>query len=161
MKNVIVIVVASIVSMLLIVQLFFLLYATKPEYFGLQNPQVNSTNMGVQLFHKDSLAIAEKKISEDTTVLAHKNAGIKQAKKKEKNEPPHIQPIAAAITPVDSVDWKDEAKILEAMKIEDASKILRTMNDKDVRSIIGKLKKKTAAKILASFEPERAARLLR
>ncbi|MFA6542746.1 MAG: hypothetical protein WCT99_14190 [Bacteroidota bacterium] len=155
MKNTVVIVIGSIVSTLIIIQVFFLAYANKPELFT-----------GIQ--HPDSAAVAspprslENPIPETTDTLAA--ASDDAAAKPQMSEPAKVesQKTASSVKPVPPpVDWKSKAKLLEAMKVDEAARIITTMKDDEIKMILMNLKKKTAAKVLASLEPERAAKLLR
>ncbi len=156
MKNTIIIVVGSLVSMLIIFQVFLLLYAEKPELFGNGAKkatipvQVDSMKNVAQIVH-DSIRTEPPAVQ---NVQGKKN---EPAPVKKVLEPAASNPVAA----VDSIDWKSKAKILEAMNADDAAKIIKTMKDGEVKALLVKLKKKTAAKILASLDPNRAAKLLR
>ena len=165
MKNILIIGIGSLVSMLAIVAVFFALYSTKPEVFGVV-PPVDSVQIKLKLkTDQDSLtALTAKKVFEDS---------IKNIQPKEEAKPlvqalpaaietkKEVIPNSPTITPVDTTDWKEQAKVLEAMGAENAAKIMKAMADGEVKSIMKNLKKRTAAKILASFEPNRAARILR
>lgn len=156
MKNTVVIVIGSIVSTLIIIQVFFLAYANKPELFtGVQQP--------------DSAAIASPPDSLETPAAETKDtltAAADNAPAQPRiSEPAQTEPqkSAEAVKPVPPpvVDWKSKAKLLEAMKVDEAARIITTMKDDEIKMILMNLKKKTAAKVLASLEPERAAKLLR
>lgn len=165
MKTILVITIGSIVSTLIIVQVLFLLFAAKPEVFGVANNQPVADSLHQKIVH-DSVTANNDHAINDSSKTEHSNEILssehneKKVNKDAKINKEVLQ-TAVPIAVKDSVDVKTQAKMLEAMGVEGASKVMSTMNDTEVKAILPKLKKRTAAKILVSFDPNRAARLLR
>jgi flagellar motility protein MotE (MotC chaperone) len=154
MKNVTIILIASTISMIIIVQIFFLLYASKPEMFtGAQIDSLNAANDSLHplIVNRNDVLLPDSLI---------KNVQKDSLNKKTDIVKKDIQTTTPEVVE-EHVDWKAKAKLIEAMNVDDATKIITTMDDKDVKALIDNLKKRTAAKILASMEPSRAAKILR
>ncbi len=165
MKTIIIITIGSIVSTLIIIQVLFLLFAAKPEVFGVANNQPAADSVHQKIVH-DSVTTSHDSIHHDS-LITERSADIKSSEhlaqnvKKDSKIKNEVLQTTVPIAVEDSVDVKTQAKMLEAMGVEGAAKVMSTMNDMEVKAILPKMKKRTAAKILVSFDPNRAARLLR
>jgi hypothetical protein len=159
MKNAVVIIIGSVISMLIIVQVLFLVYADKPEALGVVLQE------SVAAAPVDTVKISS--VPKVTELKKDSSTTVKTTKKPDEPVPAEVKKpklVAEAhfdAPIIDSVDWKAKAKYFEAMNIEDATRIIKSMKDEEVRAILDKLKKRTAAKILASLDPQRAANILR
>lgn len=165
MKNIIAISVLSFISLTVIVTVFFALFSLRPELFGVEpiaeksQAETKEEAIEAEQTKKDSVSKIVTPLQPNKNEAAKSYNSVVVAKKETpaKKAAASLQPQPAA----DTTDWKEKAKIFDAMTVDDASKILRKMKDKDIKKIISYIKKRNAAKILATFEPERAARILR
>jgi len=143
-KTIVVITIGSIVSTLIIIQVLFLLFAAKPEVFGVVNNRLAVDSLQQTAVHDTVAALISgnhgdslitEKSPEGKSTSHREKKEIKDSQQK-KEEPKTVMQIPVA----DSVDVKAQAKMLEAMGADGAAKVLSTMNDMEVKAILPKLK---------------------
>jgi flagellar motility protein MotE (MotC chaperone) len=178
MKNIVVLIVGSLVTFLTLLIVALALKSAKPEWFGgvAATPQQKSAALA-KTVGTDSLRVAVAGDSTqslagtalqdssharvDSLLVVQLSSKAKVLESQVDSLKLQLQGTTAKVDTAAKQDWKSTAKLIESMSAEEACKILKEMNDTDVKQVLGKVKKRQAGKILAALDPSRAAKLLR
>jgi flagellar motility protein MotE (MotC chaperone) len=186
MKQVLVLIIGSTISLLLLMQIAILLvlfvpdvYAPVADRYIVPADVEDGNGAGINAEGADSLAVIPgdsiiviEPVWEDTiTAREHTIAGlrdsIQQYERRLANEDRRIASLEREITALQAVkneqntkERQNMARLLESMPPEDAVRILQTTTDKEVRETLQYVNRRQAARIMSLLEPDRAARIM-